>query len=280
MIQLFYYSGIYFFILFVQYFINYLFSKEKDISIIKKNLLPAVTASLVIGSILHLLYTNFESFNSDILFYIFLSVTLYGYWFIINPLQNTLLSKQHQRNLEIENKLKKEGLNFKVFFTDEISTNAIATGIIPFYKIIILANNLKTSLNEKELMAIVYHEIGHHKRKHILIMYFLNVIFLTIYLIGRASMDNFEFPNKFYEGISVFCSGALFGLVVYYIPNKIMYFLEYDADSFSSKKYNRENIISALKSLDILSEGKLTEGNINHPNLEKRIANLENLNTD
>ena len=89
-------------------------------------------------------------------------------------------------------------------------------------------------------------------------------------------MNIYEFPNKFYEGVSVFFTGALFGFVVYYIPNKIMYFLEYDADSFSAKKYNRENIISALKSLDILSEGKLSEGNINHPNLEKRISNLKN----
>ena len=276
MIKLLYYPAIFFFILLIQYFITYLFSKEKNISFLKENITSMIIASIILGTMMYFSSFYFEAFNSEILFYILLSSSIYGYWFILNPILNVMLSNKHQRNLAIEDKLKKDGLNFKVFFTDKISINAIATGIIPFYKIIILADDLKTNLNEKELMAIIYHEIGHHKRKHILIMYFLNVIFLTFYLIGRASMNIYEFPNKFYEGVSVFFTGALFGFVVYYIPNKIMYFLEYDADSFSAKKYNRENIISALKSLDILSEGKLSEGNINHPNLEKRISNLKN----
>ena len=106
-------------------------------------------------------------------------------------------------------------------------------------------------------------------------MYVLNVTFLTLYLFGRSVMDDFDFPNKFFEGLSVFLGGALFGLVIYYIPNKIMYFLEYDADSFSAIKNSRESMINALKRLDELSQGKLTKGNINHPKIEKRLKNLE-----
>ncbi|MCG7501153.1 M48 family metalloprotease [Tenacibaculum sp. Mcav3-52] len=232
-------------------------------------------ASLFLGGILYLPSIFVKDFDNDILFFTLLSMSLYGYWFILNPLQNVLLSKRHQRSFSTEEELNEDGLNFKVFFTDKISTNAIATGIIPFYKIIILAKDLKENLNPSELKAIIYHEIGHHKRKHIFIMYVLNVTFLTLYLFGRSVMDDFDFPNKFFEGLSVFLGGALFGLVIYYIPNKIMYFLEYDADSFSAIKNSRESMINALKRLDELSQGKLTKGNINHPKIEKRLKNLE-----
>ncbi|MDY7396990.1 M48 family metalloprotease [Aureibaculum sp. 2210JD6-5] len=273
--KLLYYPSICFFILFIQYFITYIFSKERDITIIKGNLLSIILASLFLGGILYLSSVFIKNFDNGVLFYMLLSMSLYGYWFILNPLQKVLLSKKHKRNFLIEEDLKNEGLNFRIFFTDKISTNAMATGIVPFYKIIILAKDLKVNLDSSELKAIVYHEIGHHKRKHIFIMYVLNVIILSLYLMGSTVMNEFDFPNKFFEGLSVFLGGALFVLIVYYIPNKIMYFLEYDADSFSAIKNDRKHMISALKSLDELSDGKLTKGNINHPNLEKRIKNLE-----
>ncbi|MGB1042771.1 MAG: M48 family metalloprotease [Tenacibaculum sp.] len=276
--KVFYYQGLFFLVLFLQIFINYLLSKEKDLSIIKNNLVSITIASLTLGCVLYYASIISNNFDSSFIFYLLLSLTIYAYWFIINPLLDIFLSKKHTRAIEIEKYLKSENQNFKVYFTDKISKNAFATGIVPFYKIIILAKDLKEKLDKSELKAIIYHEIGHHKRKHILIMYALNVVILTSYFIGQSFMVKYNFTNKFYEGFSVFMSGITVGLAVYYIPNKIMYFLEYDADNYSAKKNNKNDIIAALVNLDKLSEGKLTKGNINHPNLEKRISSLNKLN--
>ena len=276
MIKLLYYPALYFFILCIQYFIIYIFSKDLKISFLKDNLLSMLLASIFLGGIMHIFSTYFEFFDNKVLFYIALSITIYGFWFIINPLLNVILSKKHLRDYNIENQLKTENQNFKVYFTDKMSSNAIATGIIPFYKIIIISKDLKSSLNDAELKAIIYHEIGHHKKNHIFTIYILNVIIFTTYLYGYSLLADYEFQSKFYEGLSVFLSGAICGLACYYIPNKILYFLEYQADSFSASINDKESMIKALISLDKLTDGKLTKGNIKHPNLEKRIANLEN----
>lgn len=279
MTRLLYYPTLFFIVLFVQHFIIYLFSKKRSSSLLIKNIASIILSSVILGIIAYLV-VNYLRVKNNILYYALFSISIYCYWFIINPLLSVIFSKKHLRDFEIENQLKNENLKFKVYFTDKINSNALATGIIPFYKIIIIAKNLKQSLNEQELKAIIYHEIGHHKKKHILIMYILNVIFLTMYFLGRSLMVDYNFETKFLEGLSVFLSGAMFGLVSYYIPNKILYFLEYEADSFSAIENNKENMISALISLDKITEGKLTKGNINHPNLEKRITNLQNLNID
>jgi len=72
-------------------------------------------------------------------------------------------------------------MNYKILFTNLISTNAYATGIIPFYKIIIIGDNLKEKLNKAQLKAIIYHEIGHHENKHMLKLYFINVVLQTLF---------------------------------------------------------------------------------------------------
>ncbi len=276
MVKLFYYPALVFVVLFIQYFIIFLLSKERSISSLRENLISMPVASLILGGILNIFSNYFEDFNSILLFSVLLSCSIYAYWFILDPLMYVILSKKHLRDFEIENQLKKENLNFKVYFTDKINSNAFASGIIPFYKIIIIAKDLRLNLNEAELKAIIYHEIGHHKKRHILIMYILNVIIFTFYFLGNSLMVDYDFQTQFFKGLSVFLSGAMFGLACYYIPNKILYYLEYQADSFSASENDRESMISALISLDKLTEGKLTKGNINHPSLEKRIANIQN----
>ena len=157
-----------FVVLFMQHIIIFLLSKEKNKSQLKEHLISITGASIFIGIPLALVSLISDQFNYLIIIFVLLSSIIASYWFIINPLKYLVRPKKYSRDLDIEKEIKSEGYNYKILFTNIISTNAIATGIIPFYKTIIVGNNLKEKFTENELKAVIYHEIGHHENKHIL----------------------------------------------------------------------------------------------------------------
>jgi len=83
-----------------------------------------------------------------------------------------------------------------------------------------------------------------------------------------------HFNSTLIEPLLVALTGALVGIIYWFIPNKILYFMEFQADDYSAKNFNKKAIIDALKKLNEISGGKLTKGNVNHPNLEKRLKNI------
>ncbi len=264
-----------FLILILQFFIFYFLSKEKNKSQINENLYMIIGASIFIGVMFSFASELYDRFNYKIIFFILWASISSSYWFIINPLKYLLRPKKYFRDIELETEIKSEGYNYKILLTDAIQDNAYATGIIPFYKIIIIGKNLKEKLNKSQLKAITFHEIGHHEKKHILKLFFVNIILQTIFFLMLFEINKLHFKASFIEPLLVAMTGGFGGFLFYFIPNKIMYKLEYQADKYSAIHNDKKAIIDALVKFDEISEGKLSKGNFNHPSLEKRVENIE-----
>ena len=204
---------------------------------------------------------------------VLVSLTI-SYAFFIAPIFYLWRKKDFVRDTALEKELQGEGFNFKILFSDAFSSNAYCTGGIPNSRLIIVANNLRDHLRREELKAIIYHEIGHHKRYHILKLFFINVaVMLIAFYLFRYILE--MGLNTGVEVLMVAVIAAVQGLMIYYVPAKFMVHMEYQADLFAKKHCGEEAVNSALVKLDEISEGKLTKGNITHPNLEKRIRNLQ-----
>lgn len=199
---------------------------------------------------------------------------LVSYWFFLAPVFYLWRKKDFVRDPELEKAIRKEGFHYKVLFTDAFKSNAYCTGGLPNARLIIVANNLKKHLTPKELRAVVYHEIGHHKRYHIFKLFAINVV-ITLLIISMFRYLLNMGLSVGWEVFWVFVIGATQGLMVYYIPAKFMKHMEYQADLFARRYFGEETVRSALIKMDEVTGGELTKGNINHPNLQKRLRNLQ-----
>ncbi len=267
-------TTIIFITLLTQLIILYFFSKEKNKPELKDNVVSFIVASFFIGITLSLTSKLSNYIDYKIISFILVSSTISAYWFIIEPFKYLLKKKEYYRDTELEKELSIKGYHYKILFTDQIITNAYATGIIPFYKIIIVGNNLKDSLTPSQLKALIFHEIGHHRKKHILKLFFINIILQTAFIIIFSLIYNLHITNTLIELTLVALTGGMGGFLFWFIPNKISFYFEYYADEYSALNFSRRSLINALIKLDELSEGKLTRGNYSHPKIEKRLNNL------
>lgn len=239
------------------------------------NMLATGITFTILYSLVHFL-DNSENLDNPV--FIFLAIgfaisLLPTYYFAIVPSLYLFFNKDFVRNKEIE-KLTDNQYDIRVIKKN--ITNAYATGILPFSKVIVIGEPLVNKMTDDELRSVIYHEIGHLKLNHIKILFVLNIL-LTI---GWVAF-NFFFLQKilpettsYFKYIKVFFIGATFGLLIYYLPSFIMYKFEYYADLYSAKHTSKESMISALKKLDEISSGEMQKGNATHPSLEKRIQNI------
>jgi STE24 endopeptidase len=146
-------------------------------------------------------------------------------------------------------------------------SNAFFTGFGKFKRIALFDTLIKQH-TVSELVAVLAHEIGHYKKKHIVkgivisiahmgVMFFL----LSVFLSHRELFDAF-----FMEKMSVYAGLIFFGML--FAPAEFFLSLgmnilsrkhEFEADSFSSETTNRPTeMISALKKLSVDNLSNLT----------------------
>lgn len=158
-------------------------------------------------------------------------------------------------------------------------------------KRITLYDTLINDLEEDEIVAVLAHEVGHYKRKHIIfnlassilltgIMLYILSIFISNPLLSNAL--GVKIPS-FHVGLIAF--GMLYapiseiiGLVMNYMSRKF----EYQADDYAKTTYKAEPLISSLKKLSKNSLSNLTPHpsyvfmHYSHPTLLERVRNLKN----
>ncbi|MFK7781405.1 M48 family metallopeptidase [Psychroserpens sp.] len=158
-------------------------------------------------------------------------------------------------------------------------------------KRITLYDTLINDLEEDEIVAVLAHEVGHYKRKHIIfnlassilltgIMLYILSIFISNPLLSNAL--GVKIPS-FHVGLIAF--GMLYapiseiiGLVMNYMSRKF----EYQADDYAKTTYKVEPLISSLKKLSKNSLSNLTPHpsyvfmHYSHPTLLERVRNLKN----
>ncbi len=135
--------------------------------------------------------------------------------------------------------------------------NAYFTGFGKFKKIV-LYDTLIEKMSTEEIVAVLAHEIGHNKYKHIIYNIFQMAITLLIYIgVFALVLGNDVFSTAFgFDSVNFGFSLMLLGVLlepISIIINLVTAFLsrkhEYQADNFAATKFSSEHIINALKVL-------------------------------
>ena len=209
-------------------------------------------------------------------------------WFNkFSPLDDAELSS------EIDALCYRAELNFKDYYVMDASKrsshgNAYFTGFGK-NKRIVFFDTLINTLNINETVAVLAHELGHFKKKHIhqsiLISFFSMLV--GFYILGILSSSDF-----FYTAFNTESSNAMALLLFMIIIPYYTYFLtpvsawfsrknEFEADEFAAKTSDAKNLISALLKMYRDNSSTLTPDPLyskfyfSHPPAKERIEFLK-----
>ncbi len=157
-------------------------------------------------------------------------------------------------------------------------------------KRVTLYDTLINDLEDEEIVAVLAHEVGHYKKKHIIFNLVTSILLtgLTLYVlsvfISNPLLSNalgVETPS-FHVGLIAF--GLLYspiseitGLIMNWFSRKF----EYQADNYAKNTYAAEPLITSLKKLSKNSLSNLTPHkayvfmHYSHPTLLQRMKNLK-----
>ncbi len=157
-------------------------------------------------------------------------------------------------------------------------------------KRITLYDTLINDLNTDEIVAVLAHEVGHYKKKHIIFNLVSSIILTGITLFILSLFINSPILSKalgvstpsFHIGLIAFGIlyspiSAITGLFMNYMSRKF----EYQADNYAKSTFNKNALITSLKKLSKNSLSNLTPHKLyvfmhySHPTLLQRIKNLE-----
>lgn len=202
---------------------------------------------------------------------VLLVLSIPTYVYVIQP----IFYLMEKNNLTDDNKRVK---NYRVKIIDKDLINAYATGIVPFSKTILVGKPLMEHLTKEELLSIQLHEAGHLEKNHLNKMFFTNILLSVLFYLALVFRSQYlTTSNELLNIITIGIFGLFYGFLLWYIPGKIQYRFELEADKYSAKNNGRENLINALKKLDILSKGDVSKGWLTHPKLSVRIKNVSDL---
>ncbi|MGO1585472.1 M48 family metallopeptidase [Mesonia sp.] len=254
------------------------------------------------GGILALIIWFYQLTGSDFWIYAWAMVTVFSivmnmfYSRLIVPLFNkqTPLEDGSLRH-KIEAYAKNVGFQIdKIFIIDGSKRSTKANAYFSGFgkeKRITLYDTLVNDLEEEEIVAVLAHEVGHYKRKHIIYNLSLSVITTGITLWVLSLLVNNPLLSQalgveetsFHIGLIAF--GILYtpiseitGLLMSLLSRKF----EYQADNFAKETYAALPLISSLKKLSSNSLSNLTPHpayvffHYSHPSLAQRIFNLKN----
>jgi STE24 endopeptidase len=167
--------------------------------------------------------------------------------------------------------------------------NAYFSGFGP-KKRIVLYDTLQKELSEEEIVAVLAHEIGHYKKKHVLLTLFSSVIltgfmlFLLSLIVNNPSLSKAlgSQNTSFHLGLIVFGIlysplSLLIGLLTNYISRKN----EFAADRFVRENYKPAMLAEALKKLSVKNLSNMMPHpayvffHYSHPPLLSRLEKLE-----
>ena len=218
----------------------------------------------------------------------------YSEWIV--PLFNkqTPLEEGELRNA-IESFARKAGFRLTNIFVMDGSkrttkANAYFTGFGK-KKRVVLFDTLMNDLNTEEIVAVLAHEIGHYKKKHVLYSLLLSVLTTgVIFYVLSLFLGNIHLAEALGGTIASFHLGIIgftflftpisevLGLAVNYFSRRN----EYEADGFAAQFGLSEALISALKKISVQSLSNLNPHPLvvfwyySHPTLLQRIKKLLN----
>lgn len=204
-----------------------------------------------------------------------------------NPLEDVDLATR------IQNLLERCGFKSKGIFVMDGSRrsahgNAYFTGL-GANKRIVFFDTLIKSLSPDEVEAVLAHELGHFKRKHI--QKRIGVTFITS-LIGLGLLGWVMQQNWFYHGLGVQASSNYIALMLFMLVSPVFTFFlhpimsffsrkhEFEADDFAALQTSAADLITALVKLYEENANTLTPDPLysafhdSHPPAPVRVAHL------
>nr|WP_298999372.1 M48 family metallopeptidase [uncultured Allomuricauda sp.] len=210
-----------------------------------------------------------------------------------------LFNKQtplHEGSLKyaIENYAKQVGFELnKIFVIDGSKRSTKANAYFSGFgreKRITLFDTLINDLDEEEIVAVLAHEVGHYKKKHIIFNLVVSLLLtgLTLYVLSlfintpEISLAIGVSQPSFHAGLVGFVLlyspiSEITGLAMNYLSRRF----EFEADDYAKTTFAATPLISSLKKLSKNSLSNLTPHpayvfvHYSHPPLVERIRNLK-----
>nr|MBK9649782.1 M48 family metallopeptidase [Bacteroidota bacterium] len=213
---------------------------------------------------------------------------------LILPLFNKLQPLAHgDLRTAIENYCNKAGFKISNLMVMDGSkrsakANAFFTGLGQSKKIV-LFDTLINQHTQEELVAVLAHEVGHYKHRHILVSMIISVLQMGVLLyifslfVNEPAISVAMGGNKPVLALGILGFGILYSplsLITSLVMNFISRKNEYEADAFAAKTYSAEPLMNALKKLSVNHLSNLTPHaayvffNYSHPTLLQRIRAL------
>jgi len=195
---------------------------------------------------------------------------------------------------EIEVFAKKTGFKLKdVYVIDgskrSTKANAYFSGFGP-KKRIVLYDTLQNELTDEEIVAVLAHEIGHYKKKHVLFTLILSVfltgvmLFLFSLVVNNPSLSLALGAEKSSFHLGLIAFGILYSplsLIIGMFSNYISRKNEFEADQFVRDNFRPEILANALKKLSVKNLSNMMPHpayvffHYSHPPLLRRLEKLE-----
>lgn len=279
---------------------NFGFNKTSKKTFIFDKIKGWLLAFFVGGSILALITWFYQITTNTFWIYAWILISVFTVFINLfySKLIVPLFNKQTPLNngelkTAIENFAAKAGFQIdNVFVIDGSKRSTKANAYFSGFgsqKRVTLYDTLINDLNINEIVAVLAHEIGHYKKKHIISNLLLSLLltgftlFILSLLIGNVTLS---------QALGVETASFHIGLIAFailYSPiSEITGFLmnilsrkfEYQADAYAKNNFSAIFLISALKKLSKNSLSNLTPSNLyvkihySHPTLYQRIKKL------
>ncbi|RKE92330.1 M48 family metallopeptidase [Ichthyenterobacterium magnum] len=196
---------------------------------------------------------------------------------------------------KISDYAKSVGFNLnKIFIIDGSKRSTKANAYFSGFgseKRVTLYDTLVNDLEEEEIVAVLAHEVGHYKKKHIIFNLIASILLtgLTLYILS-IFISNPLLSNALGVEIASFHVGLIaFGLlyspiseITGLVMNHFSRKFEYQADDYAKNTYKAEPLITSLKKLSKNGLSNLTPHpayvwmHYSHPTLLQRVKNLRN----
>ena len=267
-----------------------------------KQLLLSVALGLPVIALIAWIYQNLESTFWLVGWLAVSAITLFMFVFgtrIFLPMFNKLKPlPEGELRSEVEEYCQSQGFPLSKLW--EMDASKRSTKLNAFFsgmgkvKIIGLYDTLIEKLTTKETVAVLAHEVGHYKRKHVYTMFaFSNVQTLVIFSLMGWLLSNPNLsktlgsdsgtPIFHLSMIAFFMLFSPVSTVLGLINNSFSRHNEYQADQYSIDTYPgaRDHMYSALKKLSVESLSNLNPHPVyvavhySHPPILDRLANLK-----
>lgn len=279
---------------------NFGFNKTSKSTFFFDIIKSSILSILIGGLLLFLALYLYDSLNDGFWLYLWIGLSLLMvfinmfYADLIVPIFNKLTPLENgELRKKIENYSKEVGYLLKNIYVIDGSkrstkANAFFSGLGP-RKTIALYDTLIEKHTENELVAVLAHEVGHFKKKHV-----FSGLLMSVIQIGIMAFF-FELCLKLPE-ISLALGGSgisfhlgLIGFSIIFSPISMMSGIlmnylsrknEFEADSYAKETYNGDDLSLALKKLSVDSLSNIYPHPLyvffhySHPPLIKRLRAL------